>query len=180
MNKEDDPLSLNLTKAALHKENSLPSTMSTAANTKQHNVVVVIQNGQSLILIGISVFNAFFFIVMFVIVMYCGITKYRKHNRNKKDNSAIAVQYHEINEDLAGAGGSRSYHTLHAIEETEVTDKAYDDIEMGQFLVTYENEPLNGAGQSSAIPLPPNRASQTMPKEFYSTHENIPVDNGRC
>lgn len=152
--------------------------MSTAANTKQHNVIVVIQNGQSLILIGISVFNAFFFIVMFVIVMYCGITKYRKHNRNKNDNSAIAVQYHEINEDLAG--GTRSYHTLHAIEETDVTDKAYDNVEMGQFLVTYENEPLNGAGQSSAIPLPPNRASQTMPKEFYSTHENIPVDNGRC
>lgn len=110
--------------------------------------------------------------------MYCGITKYRKHNRNKNDNSAIAVQYYEINEDLAG--GTRSYHTLHAIEETDVTDKAYDNVEMGQFLVTYENEPLNGAGQSSAIPLPPNRASQTMPKEFYSTHENIPVDNGRC
>lgn len=152
--------------------------MSTAAYTKQNNVVVVIQNGQSLILIGVSIFNAFFFIVMLVVVMYCGITKYQKHNRNKKDNSAIAVQYHEINEDLAG--GSRSYHTLHAIEETDVTDKAYDDVEMGQFFVTYENEPLNGARQSSAIPLPPNRASQTMPKEFYSTHENIPVDNGRC
>lgn len=152
--------------------------MSTAAYTKQNNVVVVIQNGQSLILIGVSIFNAFFFIVMLVVVMYCGITKYQKHNRNKKDNSAIAVQYHEINEDLAG--GSRSYHTLHAIEETDVTDKAYDDVEMGQFFVAYENEPLNGAGQSSAIPLPPNRASQTMPKEFYSTHENIPVDNGRC
>lgn len=125
-NKEDDPLSLNRTKAALYEETSLPSTMSTAANTKQHTVVVVIQNGQSLILIGISVFNAFFFVVMFVIVMYRWITKYRKHNRNKKDNSAIAVKYHDINEDLAG--DSRSYHTLHAIEETEVTDKAYDDV----------------------------------------------------
>lgn len=79
--------------------------MSTAAYTKQNNVVVVIQNGQSLILIGVSIFNAFFFIVMLVVVMYCGITKYRKHNRNKKDNSAIAVQYHEINEDLAGVAG---------------------------------------------------------------------------
>lgn len=109
--------------------------------------------------------------------MYCGIKKYRKHNRKKKDNSALSVQYHEIDEDLAG--GSMSYRTLHTIEETEVRDKAYDDIEMGKVLVTYENEPRNGARQSSVIPIPPNRASQTMPKEFYPSHENLPIDNDR-
>lgn len=109
--------------------------------------------------------------------MYCGIRKYRKYNRNKKDNSAIAVQYHEIDENLAGC--SMSYHTLHTIEVTEGRNKAYDDIEMGKFLVTYENEPLNGARQSSVVPIPPNRASQTMPKECYPTRENLPVDNDR-
>lgn len=128
-------------------------------------------------LVGIFVFNAFFVVIIFVIIMYCGIKKYRKHNRKKKDNSAISVQYHEIDEDLAG--GSMSYRTLHTIEETEVRDKAYDDIEMGKFLVTYENEPRNGARQSSVIPIPPNRASQTMPKEFYPSHENLPIDNDR-
>lgn len=175
--KEDKPPSLNRTKAPLFEETSPPSTKSTAANAGQSNPGVVIKNGQSPMLIGIFVFNAFFVMVIFVIVMYCGIKKYRKHNRNKKDNSAIAVQYHEIDENLAGC--SMSYHTLHTIEVTEGRNKAYDDIEMGKFLVTYENEPLNGARQSSVVPIPPNRASQTMPKEFYQICENLPVDNDR-
>lgn len=53
------------------------------------------------------------------------------------------------------------------MEETEIREKAYDNIEMGKFLVTCENEPLNRARQSSVITLSPNRASQTMPKEIY-------------
>lgn len=93
-------------------------------------------------LIGIFVFNAFFVMLIFVIVMYCGIKKYRKHSRKKKNNTAIAVQYHEIDEDLAT--GSMIYRTLHTTEDTEVRDKAYDNIEMGEYRVTYENEPLNG------------------------------------
>lgn len=175
--KEYKPLSLNQTKAALFEETSPPGTKSTAANTRQNNVGVDIKNGQNPMLVGIFVFNAFFVVIIFVIVMYCGIKKYRKHNRKKKDNSAISVQYYEIDEDLAG--GSMSYRTLHTIEETEVRDKAYDDIEMGKFLVTYENEPRNGARHSSVIPIPPNRASQTMPKEFHPSHENLPIDNDR-
>lgn len=174
---EDKPSLLNPTKAALFEETSPPGTKSTAANTRQNNVGGDIKNGQNPMLVGIFVFNAFFVVIIFVIVMYCGIKKYRKHIRNKKDNSAISVQYYEIDEDLAG--GSMSYRTLHTIEETEVRDKAYDDIEMGKFLVTYENEPRNGARQSSVIPIPPNRASQTMPKEFYPSHENLPIDNDR-
>lgn len=174
---EDKPSLLNPTKAALFEETSPPSAKSTAANTRQNNVGGDIKNGQNPMLVGIFVFNAFFVVIIFVIVMYCGIKKYRKHIRNKKDNSAISVQYYEIDEDLAG--GSMSYRTLHTIEETEVRDKAYDDIEMGKFLVTYENEPRNGARQSSVIPIPPNRASQTMPKEFYPSHENLPIDNDR-
>lgn len=175
--KEYKPLSLNQTKAALFEETSPPGTKSTAANPRQNNVGGDIKNGQNPMLVGIFVFNAFFVVIIFLIVMYCGIKKYRKHIRNKKDNSAISVQYYEIDEDLAG--GSMSYRTLHTIEETEVRDKAYDDIEMGKFLVTYENEPRNGARQSSVIPIPPNRASQTMPKEFYPSHENLPIDNDR-
>nr|XP_034331333.1 uncharacterized protein LOC117690770 [Crassostrea gigas] len=174
---EDKPSLLNPTKAALFEETSPPGTKSTAANPRQNNVGGDIKNGQNPMLVGIFVFNAFFVVIIFVIVMYCGIKKYRKHIRNKKDNSAISVQYYEIDEDLAG--GSMSYRTLHTIEETEVRDKAYDDIEMGKFLVTYENEPRNGARQSSVIPIPPNRASQTMPKEFYPSHENLPIDNDR-
>lgn len=174
---EDKPSSLNPTKAALFEETFPPGRKSTAAITRQNNVGVDIKNGQNPMLVGIFVFNAFFVVIIFAIIMYCGIKKYRKHNRKKKDNSALSVQYHEIDEDLAG--GSMSYRTLHTIEETEVRDKAYDDIEMGKVLVTYENEPRNGARQSSAIPTPPNRASQTMPKEFYPSHENLPIDNDR-
>lgn len=164
VDKEVKPPVLIYTKDALFEEVSRPHTKSTAANTEHNNLGVDLKNGQSPMLIGIFVFNAFFVVVIFVIVMYCGIKKYQKHNRNKKDNSAIAVQYHEIDENLAS--GSRSYHPLHSITETEIRDKAYDDIEMGKFLVTYENEPINGARQSSVTPVPPNRASQTMPKEF--------------
>lgn len=146
-------------------------------NSRQKNVSVDSKNGQNPMLIGIFIVNAFFVMVIFVILMYCGIKKCRKHNRNKKDNTAIVVQYHEIDEGLAG--GSRSYRALHTIEETEVQDKASDDVEMGIYLVTYmyENEPLNETRQSSVIPASPNRASQTMPKDFYPINENLPVEN---
>lgn len=146
-------------------------------NSRQKNVSVDSKNGQNPMLIGIFIVNAFFVMVIFVILMYCGIKKCRKHNRNKKDNTAIVVQYHEIDEGLAG--GRRSYRALHTIEETEVRDQASDDVEMGIYLVTYmyENEPLNETRQSSVIPASPNRASQTMPKDFYPINENLPVEN---
>lgn len=37
-----------------------------------------------------------------------------------------------------------SYCILYIIEEIEVIDKVYDDIEMGKFFVMYENEFWNG------------------------------------
>lgn len=124
---------------------------------------VVSKNRQNAMFFGSLVFNALFVVVIFVIATYCGYTTHRKRNRNKTDNS---VQYHEIDEGLVGCSGD--YNTLHSnMEETEIRDKAYDNIEMGKFLVTSENEPLNRARQSSVNTLSPNRASQTMPKEIY-------------
>lgn len=161
---------LNRTKVALK---TYPrQTNSTAANNSQNDVGAVSKNRQNAMLFGSLVFNALFVVVIFVIATYCGYTKHLKCNRNKKDNSTTAVQYHEIDEGLVGCSGD--YNTLHSIiEETEIQDKAYDNIEMGKVLVTCENEPLNRARQSSVITLSPNRDSQTMPKEIYPIRDNL-------
>lgn len=152
-------LGLNRTKVALFEETYPRHTNSTATNNSQNGVVS--KNRQNAMFFGSLVFNALFVVVIFVIATYCGYTTHRKRNRNKTDNSTTAVQYHEIDEGLVGCSGD--YNTLHSnMEETEIREKAYDNIEMGKFLVTCENEPLNRARQSSVITL-----SQTMPKEIY-------------
>lgn len=157
---------LNRTKVALFEETYPRHTNSTAADNSQNDVGVVSKNRQNAMFFGSLVFNALFVVMIFVIATYCGYTKHLKRNRNTKDNSTTAVQYHEIDEGLVGCSGD--YNTLHSnMEETEIRDKAYDNIEMGKFLVTCENEPLNRARQSSVNTLSSNRASQTMPKEIY-------------
>ncbi|XP_062620686.1 uncharacterized protein LOC134282297 [Saccostrea cucullata] len=115
----------------------------------------------SALLIGIFAFNAFFVIIVFTLVLYCGCRKYRKYRKRKKDNSATVIHYHEIDDSIAGP--CMDYDPLYTAGVAE----------MKHVLVEYENEPLNRERKSVINIDSRKRQSDTSPKQLARPSELV-------
>ncbi|XP_062602594.1 uncharacterized protein LOC134264312 [Saccostrea cucullata] len=115
----------------------------------------------SALLIGIFVFNAFFVVLVFTVVLYCGCRKYRKYRKRKKDNAATVIHYHEIDDSIAGP--CMDYDPLYTAGGAELK----------HVLVEYENEPLNRERKSVINIDSQKRQSDTSPKQLARPSELV-------
>ncbi|XP_061168342.1 uncharacterized protein LOC133177300 [Saccostrea echinata] len=156
-----------------HSRNGIYHTYFLQANTikipktKEKDRGTLTVGADSPLLIGIFAFNAFFVIIVFTVVLYCGCRKYKKFRKRKKDNSATVIHYHEIDDNIAGP--SIDYDPLYT---TGVTEKP-QATEMKNFLVEYENEPLNREKKSFINTDSQKRRSETSPKQLARPSELV-------